>query len=96
MYELINSIVAIWNLYLQIIKFLTNSHYALSYIPDDCQQWIIDKNVILVISIALRAKILMKKNILSGYEKSCGVIVVMEDGSVSVIAPPDIIITQQV
>jgi hypothetical protein len=51
------------------------------------------KNVILVISIALITKIFMKKNILSGYEKSCGVIVVMKDGSVAVIAPPDMVIT---
>lgn len=93
MYKLINSIVAIWNLSLQILKFLTNSHYALTYILDDCQTWITYQDVILVISISRIPKIFMKKNILSGYEKSCGVIVFMKDGYVSVITPPDMVIT---
>lgn len=93
MYELINSIVAIWSLSIKLIKFLTSSHSARSYIPDDCQRWMTNNNVILVVGIALTSKILMKKNIQSGYEKPCGVVVVIKDGSISVIALPDVVIT---
>ncbi|BAY17478.1 hypothetical protein NIES2109_11950 [Nostoc sp. HK-01] len=52
-----------------------------------------NNNVILVVGIALTSKILMKKNIQSGYEKPCGVVVVIKDGSISVIALPDVVIT---
>jgi len=67
-YELINSIVAIWNLSLQILKFLTNSHYALTYILDNCQTWITNQDVILVISISRIPKDFMKKIYYPGME----------------------------
>jgi hypothetical protein len=38
-------------------------------------------------SVAIKPKVLMKKNILSGYEKSSGVIVVIKDGSTLAIEP---------
>lgn len=89
----ISKIVIIVNSSLQNFKFFTNINYALSQLISIFQNWVAGKYVILITSIILRKNFLMKKNILSGYEKSCGVTVVMEDGSVSVINPSDRIIT---